>query len=355
MVIPFFSEIRKGPKKIFAPPSKKLCSLTFNNSDSPMEEILRKETAKTDANLLIVTLEKKEEKTAIMNGPGRAHEKEENVQAIKPVKKSRKVGKTLTSRYPAEKQAKEKEKVKPNLTSEEFEEIVKIVLQNSCPKNLGQPLTWVQCSLSNCKKWRKLHRNIDPTVLPENWSCDQNTDLQYNCCDIPEETWTEVDSEVVYASYIPGSIIWAKQYGYPWWPGMIEPDPDLGQYFLFLSPHDSMPSKYHVTFFGETVTRAWIPVNMLKNFQELSWELSGVKKYKNKDFAPKLNSALTMAQEAEKVGIQERVNTFGFWSRYSRSDSGEEKDVMPSGNNSLTSSLENEEKNQRKRRDRKNF
>lgn len=41
-------------------------------------------------------------------------------------------------------------------------------------------------------------------------------DLQYNCCDIPEEAWTEVDSEVVYASYIPGSIIWAKQYGYPW-------------------------------------------------------------------------------------------------------------------------------------------
>lgn len=27
--------------------------------------------------------------------------------------------------------------VNPNLTSEEFEEIVKIVLQNSCQKNLG--------------------------------------------------------------------------------------------------------------------------------------------------------------------------------------------------------------------------
>lgn len=35
-------------------------------------------------------------------------------------------------------------------------------------------------------------------------------------------------------------------------------------------------SKYHVTFFGETVSRAWIPVNMLKNFQELSLELAGV-------------------------------------------------------------------------------
>uniref|UniRef100_A0A8C4MD45 Zinc finger CW-type and PWWP domain containing 1 n=1 Tax=Equus asinus asinus TaxID=83772 RepID=A0A8C4MD45_EQUAS len=139
-----------------------------------------------------------------------------------------------------------------------------------------QCLVWVQCSSPNCEKWRRLRGNIDPSVLPDNWSCDQNTDLEYNRCDIPEETWTGRESDVAYASYIPGSIIWAKQYGYPWWPGMIESDPDLGEYFLFASHLDSLPSKYHVTFFGETVSRAWIPVNMLKNFQELSLELTGV-------------------------------------------------------------------------------
>lgn len=37
-----------------------------------------------------------------------------------------------------------------------------------------------------------------------------------------------------------------------------------------------LQSKYHVTYFGETVSRAWIPVSMLKNFQELSLELSKV-------------------------------------------------------------------------------
>ncbi|XP_059976521.1 zinc finger CW-type PWWP domain protein 1 isoform X3 [Mesoplodon densirostris] len=180
----------------------------------------------------------------------------------------------------------------------------------------GQCLVWVQCSFPNCEKWRRLRGNIDPSVLPDNWSCDQNTDLEYNHCDIPEETWTGHESEVAYASYIPGSIIWAKQYGYPWWPGMVESDPDLGEYFLFASHLDSLPSKYHVTFFGETASRAWIPVNMLKNFQELSPELAGV----------------------------ERVNLFGFWSRYSGSDnSGEEKDVMLSGANSLDSCLEREE------------
>ncbi|KAI4531954.1 hypothetical protein MG293_018468 [Ovis ammon polii] len=164
----------------------------------------------------------------------------------------------------------------------------------------GQCLVWVQCSSPHCEKWRRLRGNIDPSVLPDNWSCDQNTDfhlmrlflslhssslladLQYNRCDIPEETWTGHESDVAYASYIPGSIIWAKQYGYPWWPGMVEPDPDLGEYFLFASHLDSLP---------------------------------------------------------------ERVNLFGFWSRYSGPDNnGEEKDLSLSGTSSLDSCLEKEEK-----------
>nr|XP_035929197.1 zinc finger CW-type PWWP domain protein 1 isoform X2 [Halichoerus grypus] len=208
----------------------------------------------------------------------------------------------------------------------------------------GQCLVWVQCSSPNCEKWRRLCGNIDPSVLPDNWSCDQNTDLRYNRCDIPEESWTGRESDVAYASYIPGSIIWAKQYGYPWWPGMVESDPDLGEYFLFASHLDSLPSKYHVTFFGETVSRAWIPVNMLKNFQELSLELAGVKKCRNKDCNQKLGAALMMAQEAEQISIQERVNLFGFRSRYNGSDSsGEGKDLSLSGANSPDSRMEKEE------------
>uniref|UniRef100_A0ABI7WDT0 Zinc finger CW-type and PWWP domain containing 1 n=1 Tax=Felis catus TaxID=9685 RepID=A0ABI7WDT0_FELCA len=207
----------------------------------------------------------------------------------------------------------------------------------------GQCLVWVQCSSPNCEKWRRLCGNIDPSVLPDNWSCDQNTDLKYNRCDIPEESWIGHESDVAYASYIPGSIIWAKQYGYPWWPGMVESDPDLGEYFLFASHLDSLPSKYHVTFFGETVSRAWIPVNMLKNFQELSLELAGVKRCRNKDCSQKLGVALTMAQEAEQISIQERVNLFGFRSRYNGSDNSREgKDITLTGANSPDSRLEKE-------------
>nr|XP_042123846.1 zinc finger CW-type PWWP domain protein 1 isoform X5 [Peromyscus maniculatus bairdii] len=168
----------------------------------------------------------------------------------------------------------------------------------------GQCLIWVQCSSPKCEKWRQLRGGIDPSVLPDNWSCDQNPDLNYNRCDIPEETWTGCESDVAYASYVPGSIIWAKQYGYPWWPGMIESDPDLGEYFLFASHLDSLPSKYHVTYFGETVSRAWIPVSMLKNFQELSLELARVKKCKNKDYGQKLEAAIRMAHKAEQISVQ---------------------------------------------------
>ncbi|VFV18726.1 zinc finger cw-type pwwp domain [Lynx pardinus] len=210
-------------------------------------------------------------------------------------------------------------------------------------KGARQCLVWVQCSSPNCEKWRRLCGNIDPSVLPDNWSCDQNTDLKYNRCDIPEESWIGHESDVAYASYIPGSIIWAKQYGYPWWPGMVESDPDLGEYFLFASHLDSLPSKYHVTFFGETVSRAWIPVNMLKNFQELSLELAGVKRCRNKDCSQKLGVALTMAQEAEQISIQERVNLFGFRSRYNGSDNSREgKDITVTGANSPDSRLEKE-------------
>ncbi|XP_075851452.1 zinc finger CW-type PWWP domain protein 1 isoform X4 [Microcebus murinus] len=319
-------ECGKRPKKIFAPPVQKLHSLILCSTNSPKEETLGISSPETETrpHLPKARLEKKEEKATTENGPSSGQKKKGKAQDNKQV----------------EKKAKEKS----SISNEEFEEIVQIVLRKSLQECLGQCLIWVQCSSPNCEKWRRLRGNIDPAVLPDNWSCDQNTDLEYNSCDIPEETWTGHESDIAYASYIPGSIIWAKQYGYPWWPGMVESDPDLGEYFLFASHLDSLPSKYHVTFFGETVSRAWIPVNMLKNFQELSLELAGVKKCRNKDCSQKLGAALIMAQEAEQISIQERVNLFGFRSRYNGSDSsGEGKDLMLSGTNSPDSCLEKEE------------
>ncbi|XP_059270518.1 zinc finger CW-type PWWP domain protein 1 isoform X2 [Mustela nigripes] len=241
-----------------------------------------------------------------------------------PVPSEKKFNRTSLSKGKKGAQDDKMEKAQNTHEQRQKDQLKKPVQDDSQTRNqqkgegsgFGQCLVWVQCSSPNCEKWRRLCGNVDPSVLPDNWSCDQNTDSRYNRCDIPEESWTGRESDVAYASYIPGSIIWAKQYGYPWWPGMVESDPDLGEYFLFASHLDSLPSKYHVTFFGETVSRAWIPVNMLKNFQELSLELARM----------------------------ERVNLFGFRSRYNGSDrSGEGKDLRLSGANSPDSCLGKEE------------
>ncbi|XP_044856463.1 zinc finger CW-type PWWP domain protein 1 isoform X3 [Mauremys mutica] len=179
----------------------------------------------------------------------------------------------------------------------------------------NQCVAWVQCSYPSCEKWRRLSSDTDPSVLPEDWTCSQNTDPQYKSCDVPEETWSGSENEVVYATYVPGSIIWAKQFGYPWWPAMVECDPDIGEYFLFSSRLDSLPSKYHVTFFGQSVSRAWISATMLRNFHEFSTESLGLKTLRSRDYRQKLDAAVRMAKEAERISIQERVTRFGFISR----------------------------------------
>ncbi|XP_078524698.1 zinc finger CW-type PWWP domain protein 1 isoform X10 [Lissotriton helveticus] len=191
-------------------------------------------------------------------------------------------------------------------------------------KPLNQCIAWIQCSKLSCEKWRKLESGIDPSSLPDSWSCSQNTDSKFNNCDIPEEGWSESDDEVIYATFVPGSIVWAKQRGYSWWPGMVEADPDIGVYFLFASNFDHLPSKYHVTFFGDSVSRAWISASMLKNFQELTAESLDLKKGKNKDYSKRFGVGLKMAEEAEKMNIQERIAKFGFSGRYRHQDESQQ-------------------------------
>nr|XP_060505352.1 zinc finger CW-type PWWP domain protein 1 isoform X6 [Panthera onca] len=415
----------KGSKKTFAPPVQKMHSLMCYSPNSPKEETLGISSSKD-------RLEKKEEKATTENGPSSGQEKKGKAQDKQAEKKEKEKLSLTNAEFeeivqivlrkslqecletscaqPIRRAQLDKEPGIASSTDNDNADGEKVmvphILEISATKEAGvtsvietpkpgqpdpppsekkfnrfslskgkkgarQCLVWVQCSSPNCEKWRRLCGNIDPSVLPDNWSCDQNTDLKYNRCDIPEESWIGHESDVAYASYIPGSIIWAKQYGYPWWPGMVESDPDLGEYFLFASHLDSLPSKYHVTFFGETVSRAWIPVNMLKNFQELSLELAGVeklcwekvpcltkcarvrlfmrdssfyqKKCRNKDCSQKLGVALMMAQEAEQISIQERVNLFGFRSRYNGSDNSREgKDITLTGANSPDSRVEKE-------------
>ncbi|ELW56489.1 Zinc finger CW-type PWWP domain protein 1 [Tupaia chinensis] len=323
-------ECGKGSKKTFAPPAQKKHSLVLCSPNAAKEETLGISFPGTEGRL------EKKDKATTENGPSNDQEKK---------------GKTEDN-----KQAQKKEKEKSSLTNAEFEEIVQIVLQKSLQECLeNEKMEKAQGGHEHKQKDQsKKMVHSHSQIRHQQKGKKSGFDLEYNHCDIPEETWIGHESDVAYASYVPGSIIWAKQYGYPWWPGIIESDPDLGEYFLFASHLDSLPSKYHVTFFGETVSRAWIPVTMLKNFQELSLELARVKKYRNKECCHKLGAALMMAQEAEQISIQERVNLFGFRSRYNRSDCSEEgKDLMLSGDNKPDSCLEKEEEESVKEKEEK--
>lgn len=58
-------------------------------------------------------------------------------------------------------------------------------------------------------------------------------DPQYNSCSVEEEVWSDLGEglEFVYSQFIPGSIVWAKMECYPWWPAMLEEDPDDEVYY----------------------------------------------------------------------------------------------------------------------------
>ncbi|XP_070623451.1 zinc finger CW-type PWWP domain protein 1 [Erythrolamprus reginae] len=195
---------------------------------------------------------------------------------------------------------------------------------------------WVQCSNPSCEKWRRLSGDVDPSALPEDWSCSQNSDLQYNSCSVPEETWSGSEDEIVCAVYFPGSIVWAKQYGYPWWPAIIEADPENGNYFLFSSQADTLPSKYHVTFFGHPVTRAWISASMLKSYREPPREKNALDKLRNQSEKEDFKASLEMAKEAERMGIQERLRRFGFNHRFRPEEPPKDYKTLKDPNNAAS-------------------
>ncbi|KAG9346429.1 hypothetical protein JZ751_006740, partial [Albula glossodonta] len=138
---------------------------------------------------------------------------------------------------------------------------------------------------------------------------------QYSDCDCPEENWSGSEGELVHSNLVPGSLVWAQQPGFPWWPAMIEINPDSKSSFLFSNKKDKSPSKYHVTYFGEPVTRAWVSACRVKVLQSLSEE-TALNAVKQQSYKKMLNEAICMTKEAEKLPLKRRLAQFGFLKRY---------------------------------------
>ncbi|XP_060750057.1 zinc finger CW-type PWWP domain protein 1-like isoform X1 [Tachysurus vachellii] len=184
-----------------------------------------------------------------------------------------------------------------------------------------QYVMWVQCSKPECGKWRRLSDGVDPSVLPDDWTCQNNTDGTFSSCSAPEETSSAPEEEMFFYSLVPGSLVWAQQSGYPWWPAIVERDPNTEEYLEFFSESDLIPYKCHVTYFGEPVTRAWVSCNKVREYADLSED-------KFLHLEKSLKDSICMAKEALHLSLKERLVKFGFRMRYvSDRESSEDSDI----------------------------
>lgn len=178
--------------------------------------------------------------------------------------------------------------------------------------------TWAQCSIPSCGKWRFLQTDIDPQELPERWVCSLNENDCYNSCSISQETFDsqEGNLHVIYTPYPSGAIVWAKMTGYPWWPAMMENDPDYG-YYCETEEDNFTPVSFHVVFFDKQVSRSWVNAACIRNFScDDDPEDLGKVSVRGKNYRRQLTAATLEARRAAKMPLQSRLSKYGFMVRY---------------------------------------
>lgn len=200
-------------------------------------------------------------------------------------------------------------KAKPKLKRPRTEEVV-------IEAKINQGV-WVQCSKLTCLKWRFLESSFDPSQVPEHWICSMNIDdPEFNSCDAPEVDWSseipDEEGNFIYTDYNVGSIVWARTSGYPYWPAMVDFDPDEEVFY------DHTPSgkviRYHVTFLDKHVSRSWIHSKFIEPFHKDPYKMD--KKNKS-SFGDDLSEAISEARKAQNMSVEERIQKYNFATRYS--------------------------------------
>ncbi|XP_040355476.2 mucin-17 isoform X2 [Ixodes scapularis] len=171
--------------------------------------------------------------------------------------------------------------------------------------------TWVQCCKPKCNKWRCLQNVADPNEVPDEWYCFMNNDPQYNSCAAAEQDMSQ--EEFVDVKFFVGSIVWAKLDSYPWWPAMIDDDPDSCLYFCNEDPYDEdRVTHYHVTFLDKNVTRAWVREDRCVPLRPEGVPGNKVPKKYERAF----NDAVERAKLAVKLPLPERIAEYCFINNY---------------------------------------
>ncbi|XP_042904360.1 PC4 and SFRS1-interacting protein-like isoform X2 [Parasteatoda tepidariorum] len=168
-------------------------------------------------------------------------------------------------------------------------------------KNFG---LWIECT--KCKKWRKSFQFSESHEVPDLWHCSMNKsdDGIEGSCEDPEE-----DTNEDYLEFCPGSLVWAKLDGYPWWPAMVDEDPDIEEFFLSQRKSDY----YHVTFLDEKVSRAWIRTTQISSYLKPPHMHRHLPKHLNrKKYRMLLEKAEVNANAALEMTLKERLEKFSF-------------------------------------------
>ncbi|KAJ2952943.1 hypothetical protein O0L34_g7314 [Tuta absoluta] len=174
-----------------------------------------------------------------------------------------------------------------------------------------KPGLWAQCD--ECDKWRFLAQVLDKSELPARWRCAMNKDKSAADCSVPEAPLRLRDEDdLIHSEYTAGSLVLARLSGWPWWPAMVDDDPDTEQYY-WIDGFSDIPTHYNVVFFDAfEVTRAWIAPQNLKPYVTNKKML----RLKDKKYKKRLEVAVTQADDAEKLPLNRRLAKFSFVARY---------------------------------------
>ncbi len=90
----------------------------------------------------------------------------------------------------------------------------------------------MKCTAGECGKWRLLRHVLDPSTVHPRWTCAMNPDAAMSSCAAPQQPWGSRDQEeFVENRFTVGSVVWAKLMGYPWWPALVDDDPNVEMFF----------------------------------------------------------------------------------------------------------------------------
>ncbi|XP_014241804.1 zinc finger CW-type PWWP domain protein 1-like [Cimex lectularius] len=176
---------------------------------------------------------------------------------------------------------------------------------------------WVQCS--DCSKWRYLYRVKDALEIKPFWVCSMNSDFDFNKCSIPQAASFD-PKDLIDADYSPGSVVLAKVKGFPWWPAIVDDNPECEQ-FYWLKETSNEVSFYHVVFFDsrKKCTNAWVDLDSIRPYIETFMLCFPLSRNNNCLYKRRLKFAKIEAEKALKMECADRLLNFGFLARFKES------------------------------------